>query len=34
MGTNEITAAEVVKYAYIIEHNRNKQIDETSYLGW
>ena len=29
-----MTAANAVQYTYIIEHNRNPQIKEDSYLGW
>ena len=29
-----MSAANAVQYTYIIEHNRNPQIDEKSYLGW
>ena len=33
-GFNKIKSAQAVQYTYIIEHSRNPQIDEKSYLGW
>ena len=34
IGFNKIKSAQAVQYTYIIEHSRNPQIDEKSYLGW